>query len=194
MFVITSTTGALMRGIRRGLAAVAAILFLASLTPALAHSRPALPPELEALRAKLEPYQDPYTAVRDGYLSTLGCVEFPDGGMGVHFVNMGLIGPVPDPMAPSILLYQPEGGKLRLVAVEWLVPLATGITERPRLFGQDFRGPMPGHEPLLPKELEHYDFHAWLFEENPAGLFHNTNSKVTCAGKWPYALMESHAN
>jgi hypothetical protein len=39
---------------------------------------------------------------------------------------------------------------------------------------------MEGHEPLMPRELHHYDLHVWLFKENPA---------VGCAGH-AYALME----
>ena len=80
---------------------------------------PALPPEWEKVRAALEKYQDPYVAVRDGYLSTVGCVHypkpggagqiaFPIGGMGIHFLNPELIAPVPDPMRPTILLYEPR--------------------------------------------------------------------------------------
>ena len=87
--------------------------------------------ELEAARTALSKYQDPIVAVRDGYLSTVGCVEYPDGGMGVHFLNPALIGSVPDPMKSPLLVYEPEGDQLKLVAAEWLVPLATGIKERP---------------------------------------------------------------
>jgi hypothetical protein len=68
---------------------------------------PALPPEWEKIRAALEQYHDPYVAVRDGYLSTIGCVHYPKpggagqiafaiGGMDIHFLNPELIGPVPD--------------------------------------------------------------------------------------------------
>lgn len=107
----------------------------------------ALPPELEQVRDALRKYEDPVVAVRDGYFSTLGCVAYPEGGMGVHFLNLGLIGPTPDPMRPQILVYEPEGnGRLRLVAAEWFVPLATGVAERPTLFGHRFDGPMEGHE------------------------------------------------
>ena len=52
------------------------------------------------------------------------------------------------------------------------------------------RAPWRGHTPLLPAELHHYDFHAWIFKENPAGLFHHTNPTVKCVGKSPYALEE----
>jgi hypothetical protein len=154
---------------------------------------PALPPELEKVRAALEKYQDPYVAVHDGYFSTVGCIEFPEaggagqlpyhaGGMGIHFLNPRLVGPVPDPLRPPILLYEPHGDKLRLVGAEWFVPLATGITERPTVFGRAFDGPMEGHEPIMPKALHHYDLHVWLWKENPRGLFSATHPGLSCAG------------
>jgi hypothetical protein len=154
---------------------------------------PPLPPELEQIRAALEKYQDPYVAVRDGYFSTVACVYFPRpggtgqipypaGGMGVHFLNPALIGPALDPLRPQILLYEPQGGKLRLVGAEWFVPLATGIRERPTMFGRPFDGPMQGHEPLMPAGVHHYDLHVWLWKPNPAGLFSPTNPALTCQG------------
>ncbi len=172
------------------------VLFLAAawivLSAPPSHAQaPALSPELEKVRAALEKYQDPVTAVRDGYFSTLACVEFvaggPDrvqygkpGGMGVHFLNPQLIGPVPDSTRPPVLIYEPAGDKLRLVAAEWFIPLATGVKERRKLFGQSFHGPMEGHPPVQPKELHHYDLHAWLFKTNPAGMFNPTNPAVKC--------------
>ena len=74
---------------------------------------PKVPPEFEPVRAALGKYRDPVVAVRDGYLSTLGCVQYPDGGMGVHFLNPRLFGPVPDPMAPQILVYEPDAQAIR---------------------------------------------------------------------------------
>jgi hypothetical protein len=163
------------------------------LTPLVHAQAPELSPELEKVRAALDRYRDPYVAVRDGYFSTVGCVHYPQpggagrvpyqaGGMGIHFLNPQLIGPVADPMRPAILIYEPDGDKLRLVAAEWFIPLATGIKERPVVFGQPFDGPMEGHEPLLPQGLHHYDLHVWLWKENPLGLFAPTNPKVTCGG------------
>src|SRR3546814_19366293 len=62
-----------------------------SLSATAAESRaPTLPPELEALRDQLAKYKDPVAAVRDGYLSTLGCVHYESGAMGVHFLNPAL--------------------------------------------------------------------------------------------------------
>jgi hypothetical protein len=150
-----------------------------------------LSPELAKVRAALEKYQDPIVAVHDGYFSTLGCVEFPvagaagqvpypAGGMGVHFFNVGLIGPEMDPMKPQVLVYEPRGDKLVLVAAEWFVPLSAGVKERPKLFGHAFDGPMEGHHPLMPSAMSHYDLHVWLWKENPAGMFSPTNPSLKC--------------
>jgi hypothetical protein len=109
--------------------------------------------------------------------------------MGIHFLNRSLIGPIPDPMRPQILLYEPDGDKLGLIAAEWFIPLATGVQERPALFGQPFDGPMEGHEPLLPVDLHHYDLHVWLFKPTPARLFQAVNPEVKCPTTG-YAFLE----
>ncbi|WP_199229724.1 hypothetical protein [Azospirillum sp. TSO22-1] len=183
------------RGISLRTRHVALTVLLAMITPLgvvrAEAPEPALPPDLATVRSVLAKYKDPVLAVRDGYFSTLGCVHYKEGGMGVHFLNPQLIGPVLDPVKPQILVYEPKGGKLQLVAAEWFVPLATGITERPQLFGQPFDGPMEGHEPLIPKQLHHYDLHVWLFKANPNGHFATTNPDVSCDGAYSYSLLES---
>lgn len=149
-----------------------------------------LTPELVEVRDALAKYVDPVVAIRDGYFSTLGCVVYPNGGMGVHFLNPALIGPTPDPFRPQILVYEPtRDGTLHLVAAEWFIPLATGVTERPHIFGRPFDGPMEGHEPLMPRELHHYDLHVWLWKDNPAGLFNPINPRVDCEG-YAYRMSE----
>lgn len=154
--------------------------------------------ELDALRKAMEKYQDYKVAVRDLYLSTVGCVhydgekmahhmEYPKGAMGIHFVNLTIQGP-PDPLKPNVLIYEPVGDKLKLVAAEWLVPTAVA-KERPMLLGQPFQGPMEGHEPLIPQGFHHYDLHAWLFKDNPNGMFSPTNPDVSCKDA-QFSLME----
>ena len=154
--------------------------------------------QLDSMRQALSKYQDPYVAVRDLYLSTVGCVhydgskmeghmDYPKGAMGVHFVNLTVQGP-PDPLKPNVLIYEPDQGKLKLVAVEWLVPLAAA-KGRPSLLDQPFQGPMEGHEPLIPQGFHHYDLHAWLFKDNPLGMFSPTNPDVTCDGA-DFTLLE----
>ncbi|WP_435103220.1 hypothetical protein [Arhodomonas sp. AD133] len=151
-------------------------------------AEPELPPELAEVREAVAKYRDPLVAVRDGYFSTLACVRYPDGNMGVHFLNTRLLGPEPDPMKPQILLYEVADGGLQLAGVEWFVPLSTGVESTPQLFGQAFEGPMEGHEPIMPAALHHYDLHVWLFKNNPNGLFHHANPNVSCDGEWGYTV------
>lgn len=178
-------------GIARTIALVLGLAALSTHGPAASAETlpPKLSPELERVRDQLAKYKDPVAAVRDGYLSTLGCVHYEDGAMGVHFLNPAFLSPEPDPGKPQILVYEPVGNTLELVAAEWFVPLATGVKERPTLFGQPFDGPMEGHEPLMPQELHHYDLHVWLFKENPEGVFAVTNPNVSCDDSG-YAFLE----
>ena len=185
-----------------GVAAGWILLLLASLgpSPLVGQAAKLDAPDLSAVRTALEKYKDPYVAIRDGYFSTLGCIEigspgapghvpYKPGGMGIHFLNLSTIGPVPDPAKPQVLLYQPVGDKLQLTGAEWFIPLSTGVKGRPSLWGQPFDGPMMGHPPLLPMELTHYDLHVWLYKPNPLGTFAPTNPDVKCTGH-PYRLVE----
>ena len=159
-----------------------------------------LPADLQRVREALDKYKDPVAAVHDGYFSTLGCVTYaepgapgqvpyPAGGMGVHFFNTSFVGKELDPTKPQVLVYEPAGDKLRLVAAEWFVPLPTGVKDRPQLFGRPFDGPMEGHHPLMPHGLHHYDLHVWLWKDNPAGMFAPTNPNVKCP-KGVYTFQE----
>ena len=173
---------------------VAGLALMLALTPQLPAQamggRPTLPPGLDSARAALDKYADPVLAVHDGYLSTLACVDFPAagtagqmqypaGGMGVHFLNLGYVGQPLDPARPQVLIYEPDGATLRLVAAEWFVPVAV-TKDRPQFLGRSFDGPMEGHHPIMPAELHHWDLHVWLWKENPAGVFSPTNPKVQC--------------
>jgi hypothetical protein len=133
--------------------------------------------QLAQVRRATAKYHQIDQAIADGYLPTEVCVELPGvGGMGHHFVNPALMedGRV-DPLRPEVLLYAELGGRLHLVAVEYLV-FDTG-QPKPYLFGQPFDGPMPGHEPGMPV---HYDLHAWLWHANPEGLFAQYNPLIHC--------------
>jgi hypothetical protein len=198
-----------MKGMRRRnhvQSAVVALIGIIVVTNAACVQReqsglPTLPAHLAATRAALDKYQDPIAAIRDGYLSTLGCMDYPTGGgtpghmaykpggMGVHFLNPALIGPTLDSLKPQVLIYEPVGNRLRLVAAEWFVPTALS-TEAPMIFGTKLDGPMEGHAPILPVELHHWDLHVWLWRDNPNGLMHPTNPTVRCPDG-PYTFHET---
>jgi hypothetical protein len=160
----------------------------------------ALTPELATVRAGLDKYKDPILAVHDGFLSSVACLNFSQGSsghgdmdykagaMGVHFINMGNIGPTLDPAKPQVLIYEPVGDGLRLVAAEWFMPTQVSNVA-PTIFGKKLQGPMEGHEPVLPQELHHFDLHVWLWKANPNGMFSSTNPAVTCP-KGPYSIDE----
>lgn len=161
--------------------------------------------DLVATKAALAKYADPIAAIKDGYYSTLACIDFPKGAvdgpityppgaMGVHFLNAANIGPKLDPTKPQVLIYEPQGDKLVLTAAEWLMPVAAAGGVAPTIFGHTLAGPMDGHEPIMPASLTHYDLHVWLWKNNPRGMFVSTNAAVHCpaGGTYTVALGDHH--
>jgi hypothetical protein len=138
--------------------------------------------QLEIAKRATEPFRDVRVARRAGYEPADECVAGPDGAMGIHYSNPRLI---EDPRLqirrPEILVYEPRGERRRLVAVEYYRADADGRLDtdddRPYLFGRGFDGPMEGHEPGMPV---HYDLHAWIWKQNPAGVFAQFNPRVSC--------------
>jgi len=183
---------------------VVSLSFMVSLEAVAQSAMPAAQatPDMTSIRAALDKYRDPLVAVRDGYFSTLGCVDFPRpggmgemqypaGGMGVHFLNPALIGPQLDTLRPQVLIYEPDSrGRLTLVAAEWFAPTQV-LPQRPTLFGRPMDGPMEGHAPVMPAELHHWDLHVWLWKNNPAGMFSPTNPAVRCPDGLPYTFHEA---
>jgi hypothetical protein len=135
---------------------------------------------LAAVRAATAKYHRVDAAIAAGYRPSEGCAASPEGAMGRHYLNPALMGSI-DPARPAILLYVPTENGLRLAGVEWFQAdadqdLATD-GDRPSLFGQPFDGPMPGHEPGMPA---HYDLHAWVWADNPSGVFAPWNPSLSC--------------
>lgn len=183
---------------RLSLLTLGALLTSASVAHAQASAK--LTPELTKVRAGLDKYRDPVMAIHDGYMSLLGCIEYPQGaaegtmkyvpgGMGVHFLNPAAVGPALDPAKPQVLIYEPTGDKLTLVAAEWFMPAQLAAKGAPSIFGKQLEGPMEGHKPLMPTELHHYDLHVWLWKDNPAGVFSPTNPALKCP-KGAYSFAE----
>ncbi|MEO8577510.1 MAG: hypothetical protein ABI556_12450 [Gemmatimonadales bacterium] len=175
------------------------LVTIPSVSRAQASSSTSMSPELQAARDALAKYSDPYLAIKDGYLSTLACIDFPKGAMdgpmeyppgamGVHFINMGNIGPKLDPAKPQVLIYEPVGDKLVLTAAEWFMPVEAAGGTVPSIFGQTLLGPMDGHEPIMPAALRHYDLHVWFWKNNPKGMFTSTNAAVKCNPKGTYTV------
>jgi hypothetical protein len=121
-------------------------------------------------------FQDVGTAEAAGYassLNTLGCFQDPKlGGMGVHYINQSLMDAKVDITKPEALVYEldAKGQITGLVAHEYIVPIAAWTSKHPpRLFGVDFH-----KHPTLPLWV----LHAWLWKDNPAGIFQDWNPAV----------------
>lgn len=189
-----------IHGFVRGIAGCLSVMLAVAPQTAQAQSS-ALSPELEGVRALLDKYADPIVAVHDGFYSSVGCISYPNGGgegsmryapgaMGVHFINMANVGPTLDAAKPQVLIYEPVGDKLRLVAAEWFMPADLAKGKAPSIFGRELGGPMAGHKPIMPDGLHHYDLHVWLWKSNPEGVFSPTNPAVTCP-KTGYSFEEA---
>jgi hypothetical protein len=128
--------------------------------------------ELRALTARFHTFD---VAVEAGWSTQItGCFENATvGGMGYHYGNVALIDGTVDARAPELLLYEPQkNGKLRFVAVEYVVPFAawTGA-EPPQLYGQSFH---------RNEAFGIWALHVWHERHNPRGMFADWNPKVNC--------------
>jgi hypothetical protein len=141
-----------------------------------------------AVRAATAKYHQLAVAQADNYglftdAAGIACIANPpDGTMGVHYVNLGLVldGGI-DAATPEALVYEPEkNGNLRLVAVEYVVFQSAWDASHaspPSLFGQEFGLVPAGNRYGLPP---FYELHAWIWKHNPSGMFYEWNPTVTC--------------
>jgi hypothetical protein len=169
---------------------VVAALVVLSLVPLAGRAFADANTDLERARASTERFvtrvaaaeQAGYGLFRDA--AGLACIAQPGlGAMGVHYVNGGLVGDaVLDPAAPEALVYEPgRFGQLRLAAVEYIVLEgvweAAGHTSPPTLFGVPFDFTPSPNRYGIPA---FYALHAWIWKDNPAGIFMPWNPRVTC--------------
>jgi hypothetical protein len=149
----------------------------AEAAPALdiASARGPIRAKLIQLRRRLAPFKKFQVAVDAGWSSEItACMADPKlGGMGFHYGNPALIDGRVSFREPELLLYEPkEGGGLRLVAVEYIVPFeAWKGTRPPQLLGQDFK---------RNEAFGLWGLHVWLWRHNPSGRFADWNPHVHC--------------
>ena len=108
-----------------------------------------------------------------------GCIADPTAGvMGYHYFNKKLIDDlVVDEQRPEGLVYTSgHDGKLKLVAVEYVVPGAgsnpPGVSQPPTIFGRQMH--------ILVPAVGFYIQHVWVWSHNPAGMFVDWNPKLSC--------------
>jgi hypothetical protein len=143
--------------------------------------------DLAALRRVTASFHDFETAKAAGWKAEItGCMTDPvAGGMGFHYGNTKLIDGTARVEEPELLLYEPEkNGQLRLVAVEYIIPLSAWTSPNPpRLFGRDFK---------VNAAFQIWGLHAWVWEDNPSGMFADWNPRVNCDNTTDIAAMVQH--
>ena len=129
-------------------------------------------------------YRDVNQAEADGYQLLFGCVSGPDdGAMGLHYVNMALVGDgALDPRKPEIVIYEPlpNGGR-RLIGADYLVfadAWHANNAGTPQLGG-------PAHAPDRKSEplsdcRRSTRCTSGRGKPNPSGAFVNWHSDVSC--------------
>jgi hypothetical protein len=131
--------------------------------------------QLGHLRGAVAGFHNINKALNAGYSQLTDCMVDPNlGGMGFHYAKSDAFDGVIDPTAPKALLYEPESnGKLRLVAVEFIVPYSIAPRDgpAPRVFDQDF---------VHNDDFQIWMLHAWIFKNNPSGIFATWNPNVNC--------------
>jgi hypothetical protein len=101
------------------------------------------------------------------------------GAMGYHYFQPQLVADnAVDPLEPEVLVYAPApNGGLKLAAVEWVVrgpnTNPPGVSSPPSVLG------MPMH--ILVPAVGFYIKHAWVWMNNPAGMFADWNPEVSCS-------------
>jgi hypothetical protein len=136
---------------------------------AYVHTGATLPhAELQAAKAATARYRDFNNALKDGYQDIN--VVIPN--MGRHFLNNGLLDGKFEADKPELLVYSPAAnGRMELVAVEYAVPLDLSATAPEGFTGS-------ADEWFANQQFQLWTLHAWVWKDNPDGVFNPTNSRV----------------
>lgn len=133
--------------------------------------------QLESARAATSGFTDVPAAESAGYASTrdsLGCFQDAEhGGMGLHYLREDLLDATLDATTPEALVYELDasGRPGALVAHEYIVPVeAWHSSDPPELYGMALH-----RHPSLPLWV----LHAWVYRDNPGGMFADFNPNVT---------------
>lgn len=150
---------------------LAVALLLGLSVPAGARQLPTTGPSLDRVRPATAAFHSILQVERAGYAEFLPCFDSPEGGMGQHYVNFELLAdPAVDPLRPEAMVYELRGDRPFLVGVEYIVPGdAVDPENPPELFGEEFH---------LNAALGVWVLHAWVWRENPSGVFADYNPNV----------------
>lgn len=130
--------------------------------------------QLAQLKDATAPFHNFDKAVQAGYDTQLTVCWFHSelGAQGYHYGKFSLIDGEVSLLEPELLVYEPKrNGGFRLVAVEYIVPIAAWPdASPPSLLGQDFHDNGAGL----------FILHVWTWLHNPSGLFADWNPKASC--------------
>lgn len=132
--------------------------------------------DLAQARQATAAYHDLGAATADGYAKLLPCFDLPGvGGMGQHYVKTALLTGTVEAAKPQALVYEVDGDRLQLGAVEYIIPIAMWHSATPpSLYGKSF---------TRLDSLGLWALHAWIWKPNPDGMFANYNPSVKlCPG------------
>jgi hypothetical protein len=167
--------GSLRLVLALGIVAVASVLMLAPASVALADDP--LGAQIAQVRAATAGFHQLTVAQSAGYNTAVpGCFELSGtGGMGFHYLNFSAVDLTIDILRPEAMVYAPgPNSQLQLGAVEYLVPRGpwdAGHSQPPQLFGHTFE---------YDSDFDVYELHAWIWKNNPSGMFEPWNPAVTC--------------
>ena len=158
------------------------LIALTSVALASSGSLKPAPTLAETVRQATAQFRDVRKAEAAGYALLHGCVSGPqEGAMGIHFANGNLVGDgTLDAIHPEALLYEPKGGKLQLVGVEYVVIAEAWNAKHqtpPVLMGQLFNYVGAPNRYGIPA---FYELHVWAWKSNPSGVFADWNERVSC--------------
>ena len=142
--------------------------------------------ELAQVRAATSRYHQHQVAVDEGFGELADhagqtCIEDPGGAgaMGTHWVIGARVGDgVINATEPEVLLYDMTQQQPRLLGVEYVVFVADWEgDDPPMLFGHEFHFVDEPNRYGLPP---FYELHAWLWQQNPSGMFEDWNPRIDC--------------
>lgn len=129
---------------------------------------------VEAMRTATALYHDLDNALADGFVLIHGCEVRPgEGQVGAVYIQPDRMPLGIDPSVPQGLLYEiDDAGNATLLGAEMVVPFDLWTEDEPPEFlGMPFQAE---------DEFGVYGLHAWVWRDNPRGMFAQAHPGVAC--------------
>jgi hypothetical protein len=124
--------------------------------------------ELASVKSAKEKYHNVDNAIADGYVD----IDLFVPNMGSHFLKADLLDAIFDMEKPELLVYSPgSNGGYILTAVEYAVPVELSADAPEGFTGAEDQW-------VINQDFGLWVVHAWVWYDNPDGMFMPTNSRV----------------